>query len=169
MSRLGSHCLASEDELRLLMSLTTDQERVAYVDKVIDETYDEREGTDYDKAWSLIHSALQRSNPCSDYLERTTSGPASWAILGTDDVAVTDEAIVTCARAESVAQAAEFLSTIDAEQIRIQLSSAIAAHDCRNLSDEDAEYAAAWYPRLKDFYMRAAKARSPVIFLGDLV
>lgn len=169
MSRMGSHRLVTEAQLSVLRSFQSDAERLAYVDEEIDQRYDQSLGTDYDKAWSLLHSALQRSNPCSDYLDRTRNGPASWAILGAEDIALTEQALVTSLGKWKVFRVSFFLRSITANDIRSRLASAIETYGCRKLSLDDAEYAAEWFPRLKEFYRRAAKAHRPVLFVGDLV
>lgn len=168
MSRTGSHQLIDAAHLRRMRALSSDTERVAYADTVLNYLYERSEGTDYDKAWALLHSALQRSSPCSDYLARERHGPSSWAILGTEDIALTDECLITAMGRWPVLWVERYLRSLTSEDIRERLVSLMDENDCAGMSREDADYAAGWFPRLQDFYRRAARRFSPVIFVGDL-
>jgi hypothetical protein len=167
MSLMGVHFAVTDSDFRALRSRKGDAERIAFFNAVIEPAYEQNFGTDYDKAWPLIHSALQRSNPCSDYLERATRGPASWAILGEEDIALTDDAMITHVSPSGATRALQYLQALSADDIRSNLIRLIKDHGCAKLSDDDANYAADWYPRLQDFYSKATSARRHVIFSAD--
>ena len=169
MSHMGVHLAVKDADFHALQSRGSDAARLAYVDNVIVQDYESNIGTDYDRAWPLIHSALQRSSPCSDYLERTTNGPASWAILGEEDFVATDEALVTYVSNSRTDDVRQFLRRISADDIRSNLISLIAENGCSGLSVEHANYAADWYPRVVEFYSRVAGTSRHVIFLADLI
>jgi hypothetical protein len=167
MSFMGVHFAVSDSDFIALRSCRGDAEKIAFLDEVIEPAYEQNFGTDYDKAWPLIHSALQMSNPCSDYLERTTRGPASWAVLGEEDLAMTDEAMITHVGPSRAMRVLEHLQALSADDIRSNLIRLIKDHGCAKLSEDDANYAADWYPRLQDFYSKATGAQRHVIFSAD--
>lgn len=168
MSFLGVHFAISDQECAALRALSTEGERADYVINVIEEAWEDNFATQSDKAWGLIHSALQMSNPCSDDLDKVSESPPSWAFLGSEYLALTDETMVTYVDKSRVEQVARYLDGISADEIRNRLIRLIEQHRCNRLGFEDADYAAGWYPGIVEFYTRAASADRHVIFSADL-
>lgn len=169
MSYRGVHFAITEQEVTALRALASDADRVDYVSNVIEEAWEDNLATESDKAWALIHSALQMSNPCADDLERAADEPQSWAILGVEFLALTDDAMITHVDEARVTEVAGYLERVSADDIRSRLVSLIKEHDCNRLSADDADYAAGWYPGVAGFFVRAAHATRHVIFSADLV
>jgi hypothetical protein len=167
MANRGVHFAVTGSDVRKLKSLSGDTERRNYVSNVIEESWESNFATETDKSWPLIHSALQMSNPCSDELDRTQQGPASWAILGQHFLAFDEDGFIAHVRRWSVGWVALYLKGVSATEVQARLNELIAAHKCGNLSSDDAAYAAEWYPRMVDFYARASKAWRHVIFSVD--
>jgi hypothetical protein len=169
MSYQGVHFAITDQDLSALRSLPVEADRVDYVSNVIEKAWDDNFATQSDKAWALIHSALQMSNPCSDDLEKAIDAPASWAILGAEDLALTTDAMVVHVDKSRVGDVARYLEGVSASEIRSRLCRLIEKHQCDRLSPEEADYAAEWYPGIAELYARAASAGRHVIFSADLV
>jgi Domain of unknown function (DUF1877) len=142
-------------------------ERADFVSNFIEENWDANFATETDKAWALIHSALQRSDPETDWLQRSTDEPSSWAILGREYINTTDGFLIGLIRASDVAAVVGHLEAVEASDIVAQLKVNVEHFGCVNIDDEDLEYAGQWYPGLKVFFARAAEAKRHVIFTTD--
>jgi hypothetical protein len=142
-------------------------ERADFVSNNIEENWEANFATETDKAWALIHSALQRSNPEADGLERSFDDACSWVILGREYIEAGDGFVIGLIESHNVGTVARYLKDIDTSDIIAQLKLNIAHFECTNVGVEDAEYAGSWFPKIKEFFAKAADAGRNVIFTVD--
>jgi hypothetical protein len=166
MTWRGVHFAIDDDTLSGLLA-TPWTERSDFVANEIEENWDANFATETDKAWALIHSALQRSDPEVDGLERSVDEPSSWAILGREFVNCEDGYLICLTRSTDVPAISQHLEKIDANDIAEQLKVNIEFFNCERVGPSDADYGGEWYSGLKEFYAKAAEARRHVIFTTD--
>jgi hypothetical protein len=166
MAWRGVHFAIDDQTLNDLLAQPV-ADRADYIANNIEENWDANFATETDKAWALIHSALQRSDPEADGLERLTDSPSSWAILGREYIDTTDDYLIGLIKAADVSAVARHLDAIEASDIVAQLKVNVEHFGCNGVDDEDIDYAGQWFPALKVFFTRAADAKRNVIFTVD--
>ena len=164
MSCLGVHFSVEEVNIERLRSLSSDEERLEYVQEHLEEElYGTVHSAASDKAWDAMHRAL-----ADGYL--TWDGgeyPLNHTILGGELLYSGDDYIMSLKSPSQVVDIANSLEALDMEAFRKRYF-AIPSQDYDvDLDDEDFEYTWSWFEDVQKFYRRAATDERYVLFTAD--
>lgn len=161
MSCRGVHfALTDKQASRLINTPDADDDFLMDFVEEVEEQWDEEWLQETDKSWDVIHRCL-------------TDGKLDWGdsayhkcILGSINQYEGDNYIMNFIRPDEVKEVAAAIKNIDRDDLRRRYD-AIDTDTYGELSDSDFEYAWSWFPHLRDFFQKAAKANRAVLFSVD--
>jgi hypothetical protein len=166
MGCLGVHFALSDDDVASLLSKSTDEDRLNYIQEEIEERYFE-EPLIYiaqsDKAWDAMHRAL------TDGLLTYDGGeyPLSHVVLGGQPLYGQDDYIISLKTPDQVKDVAAVVAGITQDQFR-ELYNAIDPEKYGlDLTDEDFQYTWDWFQDVCVLYRTAASENRHVVFTAD--
>ena len=165
MGARGVHFSLSDLEVTRLESYESDEDRLAYVQEEIEETYFETRRQDLvetDKAWDAVHRCLTDGT-----LAGATRHPLALVILGGRLLYTGDDYIMTLKSPEEVRAVAPLLSAITEATFRAAYDGIDVGEYGGELGDDDFAYTWQNFVALREFWGRAAEAGRSVLFTVD--
>lgn len=155
-----------EEEVAHLLSLDDEQDRLDYVQEVIEEHYLNHEhqfAAESDKSWDALHRALadgEMSWDGGDY-------PLNHTVLAGELLYTGSDYIMSFKTPEQVRDIATALSGITEADFRRRYDVINPKSYGSPLTDEDFRYTWDGFERVRDLYTRAAQAGRFVLFTAD--
>lgn len=161
MACRGVHfALTDEQASRLMETPDENNEFLMTFVEEVESQWDEEWLQETDKSWDAIHRCL-------------TDGKLDWGdspfhkcILGNGNLYDGDDYIMNFLSPDDVKTVAAAIKDIDQEELRRRYD-AIDTNTYGELSDSDFEYTWSWFPQLRDFFQKAARANRAVLFTVD--
>jgi hypothetical protein len=166
MSCLGVHFALTEREVAHLRSLDDEQDRLEYVQEVIEEHYLNHEkqfAAESDKSWDAMHRALadgEMSWDGGDY-------PLNHTVLAGELLYTDSDYIMSLKTPEQVRDIAAALAGITETEFRRRYDAIDPKSYGSPLTDEDFRYTWDGFLGVRDLYTRAAQAGRFVLFTAD--
>jgi Domain of unknown function (DUF1877) len=157
----GVHfALTEEDASRLMDTPGANNDFLMRFVEEIEGRWDKEWLQETDKSWDAIHRCL-------------TDGKLEWGdtplhkcVLGSDNLYEGNDYIMNFLSQEEVKEVAAAIKNIDRAELRRRYD-VIDTETYGELSDGDFEYTWSWFPRLRDFYQKAAAAGRAMLFTVD--
>jgi hypothetical protein len=165
MGARGVHFSLGDLEVERLESYESDDERLAYLEEEIEETYFEtrkQELVETDKAWDAIHRCLTDGT-----LAGATGHPLALVVLGGRLLYAGADYIMALKSPEEVRAMAPLLSAITQATFRAAYDGIDVGDYAGELGDEDFAYTWQNFVELREFWARAAEAGRSVLFTVD--
>jgi hypothetical protein len=166
MSCLGVHFALKESEVKKLMSMDDEQDRLEFVTEEIEEQYlegDKPFAAESDKSWDAMHRVLADG-------ELTWEGgeyPLNHVVLAGELLYTDDDYIMSLKTPTQVKDIDKALSEITEKEFKQKYFSIDPENYGLELSDEDSEYTWNWFENVRQFYSRAAADNRYVLFTAD--
>lgn len=166
MSCLGVLFSLDEATVNKLKSISSDEERLDYLQLEIEEKYFENhldKVAELDKSWDVLHRSL------TDGKLEWSNGtfPLNHVILGGELIYHQSNYIMSLKNPEQVHEIALAIEIINEETLRKGYNCIEVSSYGFDLTDEDFEYTWAWFKSTKDFWKRAALENRYVLFTVD--
>lgn len=165
MSCLGVLFSLDEAEVEKLKKISTNDNRLDYLQEEIEETYFEKYPqrlAELDKSWDALHRSLTNG-----YLEwENGEFPENHIILGGEMLYQEDDYIMILKSPDQVREIAKTIDTITREKLK-EGYFRIPAEDYVELTEEDFEYTWSWFNASKEFWKLASKENRYVLFTAD--
>jgi uncharacterized protein DUF1877 len=150
----------TDDDLHILESATTDDERVDYVQEVIEERWEPGFVYELDKAWDALHRALNDGQ-----LEWNSAGfPLSAAVLGKVSMNSGDDYLIGLTSPDDVPAVADALAVLTVDKVRRGYEKINPADRRPEFGPEDLQYTLDYFAELPTFWKNAASAGRAIIF-----
>jgi hypothetical protein len=150
----------TDEDRRILESATTDDERVDYVEGVIEERWEPGFVYELDKAWDALHRALNDGR-----LEWNSAGfPLSAAILGKASMNSGDDYLIGLTPPDDVPAVADALAVLTVDEVRRGYEQIDSADYGPAFGPEDLQYTLDYFADLPTFWKKAADAGRAIIF-----
>jgi hypothetical protein len=161
MACRGVHFAITDEQVSAVREAAL-QGDAALIDCVqkIEQGWDEEWLQETDKSWDAIHRCL--TNGVLEW----GSTPLHKCILGKQNLYNGGDYIVNLLYPREVKEVAAAIKDIDQNELRRRYD-AIETDSYGSLSDDDFEYTWSWFPHLRDFFQKAAKANRAVVFSVD--
>lgn len=169
MAALGVHFALTAEDVSALRGFDSDEERLDYIQEVIEEEYlspdrsDNPHASESDKAWDAMHRVLTDGR-------LTWEGgqyPLNHTVLAGELLYFEPDYIMSLKSPEQVKDIANSLEQIDHEDFRSRYY-AIDSNDYGfPLTDEDFEYTWEWFQNVRKLYRVAAETERYVLFTAD--
>lgn len=161
MAARGVHFALTEDQYRKLTGASDDDARMEIIEE-IEESWDEDNLAQSDKAWDAIHRCLTDG-------ELTYEGgtyPLNHVVIGGDFILDDDDEYVAClVTPEQVPEVAQAVGAITREQLRRRYDTLIDPDDYDGeIGDEDFDYTWEWFTQVRDLFTKAAQRGRAVLF-----
>ena len=166
MSCLGVHFAITAAEAESLVSLSTDEQRLEYVQEEIEERYfgESREHVaESDKAWDAIHRALADGKLTWD----GGTYPLNHAVLAGKSLYSGSDYIISLKSPAQVKDIAAALQDLSEPTFRQRYDAIDSQSYDGELGDEDFEYTWHWLQEVRALYVRAASEERHVLFTAD--
>ncbi len=166
MSCLGVHFALNESEVKTIISMDDEQDRLEFVTEVIEEQYledDKKFAAESDKAWDAMHRVLADG-------ELTWDGgnyPLNHVVLAGDLLYTDDDYIMSLKSPDQVKDINKALIEISESEFRKKYFSINPESYGMELTDEDFEYTWDWFQNVRQLYNRAAENNRYVLFTAD--
>lgn len=148
-----------------LLALTSDQERLEYVQEVIEEAWDEEHLYETDKAWDAMHRCLTDGSLNG----MDSANPLSRLILGGKQLySDTQKYVINLVEWHELSQISAALKSVTRDWLQgryKQLSQ--TDYPQEYISEDDWEYTWAYFSGLPEFIARAQRGGRCVIFTVD--
>ncbi len=154
-----------EDTVRKLRAIQADDDRVEYIQEVIEENYFENHRewlAETDKSWDYMHRALTDGE--LDWINGEY--PLNHVIMGGESLHDGDDYIITLKTPEQVTDVAAQLPQITEDSFR-QSFQQIDEFEIEHSREEDFEYTWGWFTQVREFWLRAAQEGRYVLFTVD--
>ena len=166
MACLGVHFALSSEDVALLLSKQSDQQRLTFIQQDIEERYFELHGrytAESDKAWDAMHRAL------TDGLLSYSGGqyPLNHVVLGGQSLYDEDDYIISLKTPEQVRDVALAIEGLTQEQFRKRYHAINPEEYGFVLTDEDFQYTWDWLQPVRTLYRTAASEGRHVLFTAD--
>lgn len=166
MSCLGVHFALTDDDVRELLTRSSDAERLKFLQEELEVRYFEEPQTfiaESDKAWDAMHRAL------TDGLLNYDGGeyPLSHVVLGGQSIYGGDDYIMSLKTPAQVKDIAAAILQYTQEQFRARYDSIDPGRYGLALSGEDFSYAWEWFQGVRQLYQIAASEGRHVLFSAD--
>ena len=176
----GIHIAISPEEREALLAPADDDERVDYVQRLIDERYDTPFAQETDKAWDDIHRCLGEFPPDAEYFypveadegtfalpEDHGTYPLKLCVLGGRKILAREyDYIIRMIDPDDVAAVAEALKPLDADWF-LERYQRYCGDELSELDDEEVGYALGWFAELQQYFARMAGNGRSVVFFVD--
>jgi hypothetical protein len=146
-----------------LENASGDDERVLELVEEIEESWDEDNVAECDKAWDAMHRALTTG-------ELEYGGgpyPLSHCVLGPRQLYQGDDYIVSLVSAHEVKDVATTLANVTEASFGELYRTIVPQDYAPEYGDEDLEYTWSWFERVRDLYTKAAAQDRAVLFTVD--
>jgi hypothetical protein len=166
MGCLGVHLALTSDEVAKLKSLTSDEDRLAFLQEDLEETYFAEQQhwmCETDKAWDAIHRALTDGRIAYD----NGTFPLSHAILGGEVLYFSEDYIMSLKTPVQVNDVSRSLVGLHEPEFRSRYFKIKEAEYGCPVNEEDFAYTWHWFGQLRDFYQRASQQSRFVLFTAD--
>lgn len=166
MAYLGVHFALSSDDVALLLSKQSDDERLALVQENIEVRYFEESRTylaQSDKAWDAMHRALSEGPLSYD----GGKYPLNHVVLGGQPLYDEDDYIISLKTPEQVKDVALALASLEKDQFRERYNAIDPEEYGFDLTDEDFQYTWEWFQEVRTLYQTAASEGRHVLFTAD--
>ena len=180
MAARGVHFAISEEQRRELVILSSDDDRIAYVQEILEEEWDERFLLETDKAWDALHRCLSEYPPDTPWFypmdpergafalpEDQGARPLKLSVLGGKRL-ITDESryFIRLIEPDEVVELASALNAVDGAGMRARYF-----RHCKGAwpeyGEDDFDYTWEYFLLLRDFFHRMPGNRRAVIFTAD--
>lgn len=152
------------EEAKHFLQVEGDDDAILKRVEAIDKAWDKAWLCELDKAWDAIHRCLAGGYLAYDNGEY----PLSHALLGGRQLYLGEDWIVALVTPKQVIDVAKALETVSTEEMTGRYAQIpIEDYGAEYKSEEDLAYTLEWFPELRPFYERAAKAERAVIFTVD--
>jgi hypothetical protein len=166
MGCLGVHFALTVAEVEHLRSLDDEQDRLQYLQEVIEETYF-GEYPDFkaesDKSWDAMHRTLadgQLTWDGGDY-------PLNHVVLAGELLYTESDYIMSLKSVQQVRDIAAALPAITEDEFRRRYFAIDAESYGFDLTEEDFEYTWDWFQGVRELYLKAAQDERYVLFSAD--
>lgn len=149
----------TEDDRRTLESASTDDQKVSYVEEVIEERWEPGFVYELDKAWDALHRSLTDG----ELKWNESTFPLGAAVLGKTPMHSGDAYLIGLTSAEDVGTVAAALTAVTVDDVR-EGYARIDPEKYVDLGPEDLDYTLEYFSGLPEFWQQAAKAGRSVIF-----
>lgn len=148
-----------------LLGLTSDRERIDYVQEVIEDTWDEEHLLEVDKAWDAIHRCLNDGS----LTVQPFSNPLAVLFLGGRQLnADTNVYIINFIDHSQLAAISAALKNVTQEWMHSRYEKLKGTdYPQEAISEQDWRYTWEWFSSIPDFISRAEKDKRSVIFTVD--
>ena len=166
MGCLGVHFALTEGDVRTLRSIGDEDERLTYLQEVIEELYLAERKTyaaESDKAWDAMHRALADGHLSWDGGDY----PLNHAVLGGELLYTADDYIMSLKTPAQVKDIATAIATLTRTDLRLRYNAIPENEYDGTLDDEDFDYTWGWFQGVRDLYQRAAMEDRYVLFTAD--
>ncbi|MEX0718775.1 MAG: YfbM family protein [Planctomycetaceae bacterium] len=167
MSCLGVHFALTEDEVAQLRSFDDEQERLDYLQEVIEETYftsSPEWKAESDKAWDAMHRTLADGRLTWDGGQY----PLNHTVLAGESLyGDTDAYIMSLKSPQQVRDIAAALPGITEDEFHRRYFAIDTESYGFPMSDQDFRYTWDWFQEVRDLYIRAAAEGRFVLFALD--
>ena len=166
MACLGVHFALSGDDVVALLSKSSDEERLTFLQEEIEERYFEEPAAyiaQSDKAWDAMHRALGGGLLSYDDGEY----PLNHAVLGGEPLYGEDDYIMSLKTPAQVKDVAAAIADISNEQFRDRYNAIDSREYGFELTDEDFQYTWEWFQSVRSLYQTAASEGRHVLFTAD--
>ena len=166
MSCLGLHLALDDQQVAMLQSLGSDEERIEFVRAVLEPYFFEKAPhwkAESDKAWDAIHRSL------SDGTLSPVGGayPLNHLVLGGHQLCSARNHIISLKSPEQVRDVARALESMTKEDFSERYHLIDEEEYGYPLSDEDLEYSWFWFCVVRDIFIRTAETNRHIIFTVD--
>jgi hypothetical protein len=165
MAARGVHFALSDTEVKKLQSRKTDEDRLAYVQEEIEETFFETRRHDLaetDKAWDAIHRCLTDGT-----LGGRSGQPLEIVVLGGRSLYAGDDYIMVLKSPEQVQAVVPLLEAITEESFRAAYDRIDPGDYDGEIGDDDFGYTWESFVDLRELWRRAAEGERSVLFTVD--
>lgn len=166
MGCLGVHFAITDEEVKHIKSIKSDDERLEYIQEEIEEKYFE-ENPDYaaesDKAWDAMHRLLSDG----DLSYTTGPEPLRFTVIGGEPLYFKDDYIMSLKTIDQVKSVASVLPNITESEFQ-QLYNKMdeKRYGCQK-SDDDFGYTWEYFLEVVELYKKAASENRNVLFTAD--
>jgi len=158
---LGMHFAINKTDVKKLLALEEDEDRIEYVSDVIEERDDDW-SVETDKSWFAIDLSFTAAD--QDSRDIKIDGPLAFVIFGGQWLCTGEEYVMVLKTPEQVQQVAEQLSTITEAAFRARYRVIAPTVYGEELNDEYEDYTWSYYSQVVEFYKKAAAAKRSVLF-----
>lgn len=163
MACLGVHFVLTDEDVAVLRDLESDDERLAYVQDVLEERELGGPGAaESDKAWDAMHRTLSDG-------ELTLEGgdyPLSHVVLGGESLYDGEDFLMTLKSQPEVRDIARALAELSEQDFRRRYAQLADDYDGEP-GDDDFAYTWEWFQGVRELYVRAANEGKSVLFTAD--
>ena len=168
MSCLGVHFALSNEDVAILKSFESEDERLEHLQEVIEEEYMSGDDSDAmyaesDKAWDAMHRVLADGHLSWD----GGTYPLNHTVLAGELLYMGPDYIMSLKSAEQVKDITTALAGIDLDAFSERYRKIDSEDYGFPLTDEDLEYTWEWFQSVRDLYARAAYNDRAVLFTAD--
>lgn len=168
MACRGVHFGLSNEQRETLLGFDVDEDRLDYVQEVIERAWDEEFLQETDKAWDAIHRCMIDHAPFAEDLDWTGGTyPLNRVISGGRQLyADKTRYVLSLVEADEVAEVAAALRTIGRDWMRERYFRCCEGA-WPEYGEEDWEYTWSYFEAVRSFYLRMAEAGRAVLFTVD--
>lgn len=150
---------------RNVFSLTSNAERLEYIQEGIEAAWDEEHSLETDKAWDAIHRCLTDGN----LTLAATDNPLGKLIVGGQQLySDTQNYIINFVDHSELPEISEALKTVTKEWMKVRYDSLRDTdYPQEFISDQDWQYTWDWFSGIPDFIGRTDREGRSVIFTVD--
>lgn len=166
MACLGVHFALSDEDVAVLLSKQSDEDRLAFVQEDLEERYFEQPGTyiaQSDKAWDAMHRAL--ADGSLGYGGGTY--PLNHVVLGGRSLYGHEDYLMSLKTPAQASDIAGAISGMTEDLFRARYEAIDPAQYGLELSDEDFQYTWGWFQEVRALYQTAAAEGRHVLFTAD--
>jgi hypothetical protein len=166
MGCLGVHFALSDEEVGNLRSITDEQERLEYLQAVIEKSYfEERQElkAESDKSWDALHRLMADGH----LTWKGGSYPLNHVVLGGELLYTGSDYIMSLKSKACVGDIAAALPTVSESEFRRRYFAIDQRSYGFPLSEEDLKYTWEWFQGIRELYRLAAELGRSVLFTAD--